>query len=555
MSVTTTTKLENDLKLVAYQRSHDYYNLSSLFDLERREQAVYAVPTSDMRMADIFTAVFGNKFVYVPEGKTSGTFYAWDGTIWVPVKKQSFGNSLAKACSYFIGSIVSGSPLPTTKGNLGVVLGLIKEQLGEEDSRYKAVAAHYKEARSYAKNLESNSGLSNLEKQLKSKLEVEAGYFDNDSDYIVFADGKVLLTKELDKGFQEPDMNRPVARKLSIASDHQDTQPKAWEVALNNWQPNKDDQRYLQVAAGAALLGQGTAKNVVCIYGRSNTGKSTYARTIAGVFGDYAGTMWPTAIEQAYSTNWEQAEARGKRFLLVEEPSERKTDDTFLKNLSGGGSEVKTQQKGKDPVAWRPQCVLHMTSNVKPNINTGDMAMVNRLNFVEFEHVFEFGQDEAAKEYQDTLVGLAGMAILKWVLEGAKEYEKLQRIPLSDNIVRKAQENVSDNSTAIQWLEELLVNVNFENGCVRLKSDMSMPLTSCMTKADAYKYYRAWCRINEEDIPMRKKDFFNDIKGRMNYANFPKSMGYDRCPGLSLEHKNQDCKTDRCIKNQALFTG
>lgn len=537
IDLTNTQTISASLTLQARQLADSDTDLRKYSSPAMRRIALKSIPSTDLDMAKALGGIFHNQFCYLPEGKGVGSWFAWDGTVWVRIASAKFGTHLARFGAEYLDRVVEGSFTTSDPTGLPALLEAMKNDM-DEDAYKATVTPRAKDIRTYANKLRSDSGMGHLENQLCVEMERPSDYFDNDTDFIVFSDGTVRLTSDPLGQTYAPDPARPVSKKLAVSPGQHDTAPQAWAMSLNQWQPNADDQLYLQVAAGAALLGQGNTKNIVCIFGQSNTGKSTYARTLSNVFGQYSATMSPTGIESTMGPNWEQAEARGSRFLLVEEPSKKKTDDSFLKNFAGGGGLVKTQEKGKSPISWRPQAVLHMTSNVKPSIDTGDTGIVQRMNFVEFTHVFAYGQDNPNLDYEDTLYDIAGGAILNWILEGAAKYLELDRIPLSQSIIENTNENVANNSTGIQWAEAMIANIDYSLSCTRLvQLETGAPTSQAMVRSKAHKAYKHWCMTEGLDA-QKPADFAKSIEGLVGIKDgkTAKSNGQARVRGFALMH-------------------
>jgi putative DNA primase/helicase len=280
-----------------------------------------------------------------------------------------------------------------------------------------------------------------------------------------------------------------------------------WTKALNEWLPSKEEQKYLQMAAGAALLGRGNAKNIVALVGVSNTGKSTYLNTIKNVFGGYEGQLPSTAIVQKYggNTNFEQATARGIRLLWLSEPQNTKTDDAFLKNLAGGGEAITTSEKGKDSVSWKAQCVLHIASNHNPKISTDDDAIVQRMNIVAFNHVFKPGPDMVVG-LEDELFANEAEGILMWIIMGAGLYIKNRmQIIVPESIKKRAEDNVVESSAPLRWLADVQAERTY-------KVDVDIAQTKMVKPKEAYFDFQQWCVEKGEKTTPSQKQWLKEVE-------------------------------------------
>lgn len=414
------------------------------------------LPATDMDAAEWIKDALNNKYTLIATTKTDGDWYYWDGTIHVQDETHTIADTLTKK---YVRAMDSA---------LKIAYNEINATTLSEDDKAKCRAT-LTSASSYVRDAKGETGMSKLRKRISMELRRSKEYFDNDREFIVFHDGQVMLTNDLFGGLLAPDPVRPVTKKLRITPGGHDTRPGMWADLLDRLGIEPADQRYLQVAAGAALLGRGDAKNIVTLVGVSNTGKTTYAMALYKLFGGYAGTLPAGAIVDKAGTNFDQYKARGVRFLLLEEPQEKRVADDYLKNLSGGGGLVPTQEKGKNGVEWKAQCVLHITANHVPRINTKDDAIVGRLNIVPFNvvrkeeptHIVSEDdmEDIAGNEddnvlLMDQLVRDCPNEIFDWILEGADIYSRTSVIPKSKGIIERAQNVVVEGSAVIRWLLE-----------------------------------------------------------------------------------------------------
>ncbi len=194
-------------------------------------------------------------------------------------------------------------------------------------------------------------------------------------------------------------------------------------------------------------------------------------------------------VETHHPARVEQHKARGARFLYLEEPYEARTDDSFLKNLAGGGGEVATQRKNRDVVEWIPQCVLWIGANHVPKINTQDDAIVKRMNIVGFNRVFSTDGGIFRKDIESYLIAEEGPQIARWILDGAIEYDRLGFIPVPPSIKENAASNVTKASVSLRWLEE-----KFElKELVNVKGQKVAHRNMVAQSKELYNAFKIWC--------------------------------------------------------------
>lgn len=454
-------------------------------------QAVQGLPTSDHDCAKLVRKAFGNTLTYISVNDTKGEWYFWNGTVHEVVETNDIDDLIAQEIAEILDEVrvARETSMFTNKATLSK----------EDNDKISAILKDYLE---YGKTAKSARGMSNIKTRIRHEYRKSAEYFDHDTDYIVLADGKVLLTSDLSIPAQDPDPSRPVTNKLAATLDDKDVKPGLWADFLNRLGLAADDQKYLQLMAGAALLGRADAKNIAALVGVSNTGKTSYAMSLFKLFGGYAGNLPAGAIVDKGSVNFDQYKARGKRFLLLEEPYEKRTDDSFLKNLSGAGGLVSTQEKGKNGVEWKPQGVLHITANHVPRIDTRDDAIVARMNIVGFNIKGAKIVDPEGLEPADIHMRDCRAEMLRWVLAGAWEYNQTRTIKLSEAISRSARLNVANGSVVIRWLLE---QTEWDGDTPPRWELGSTTTHSAMVKAskDEYFNFNLWCGNNNEKVVSR----------------------------------------------------
>lgn len=463
-----------------------------LFEVEER------LPRSDRFTAEEIYMKFHNRVTYVSGAKE---WHLWDGSIHRVYEGEDLAHQLVSTyASELRRALEEIKAVVSSRAHTKAITETSADDApAAVEEALKAYNKTFSDHRRYRNNLNSTAGIKNVIEQLRMQFAVPSTYFDNDRNLVVFADGQVLDTNNPKTELKKADPSRPVTRKMGVTLG--EGSPVKLLRAFTDWEIPADQQQYLKIAAGAALLGRGDAKNIVALVGVSNTGKSSFIRTLLKAFGSYGSILPPGAIVAKTSTNFEQHKARGARFLYLEEPYEARTDDSFLKNLAGGGGEVATQRKNRDVVEWIPQCVLFIGANHVPKINTQDDAIVKRMNIVGFNRVFSTDGGIFHKDIESYLIAEEGPQIARWILEGAIEYDRLGSIPVPKSIKDNAAANVTKASISLRWLEEKfelkeLVNVKGRNVAHRNMASESKEL---------YNAFKLWCIEVGEKEPSKNQ--------------------------------------------------
>lgn len=481
--------------------------------------ALEDIPNNDLDAGRLMKSIFHDTLTYIPTSASKGDWYFWNGAIH---EKHDLG---------LIDDFLTIGLADYLRDYARQLTEDAKKLITEEDR--KAVEGGINALRKYASMIRSAQPMRNLRSRICLAFTRTRDHFDNDAQWVVLANGEVQDLSKLDGDLLPADPSRPVSRALGVSYHPNAPFPTKWVESLNQWVPDKGVQKYLQVAAGAALLGKGDAKNIVALVGVSNTGKSTYLNILKEVFGGYAGALPATAIVQKYggASNFEQAKARGKRFLYLSEPQKQRTDDSFLKNLSGGGETIMTAEKGKDAVEWQAQCVLHIAANHVPEFDTQDNAIVERMNLVGFDHVFPRDASGSADTFAKDVVAEEGSAIFLWIVEGAAIYKELGYIPVPEAIRAKSKGNVVEASAPLRWLNEVIGDGHYHRV-------PGAPMASFEKPVDLYPQFVTWCLSSGEKKVVSQKTWLAEIE-RFNEMPADKkgkrSQGFARVYGVVSE--------------------
>ena len=465
------------------------------------------VPITDSDVAEFMADIFEDRIHY----NGAQGWFEWDGTVHQRDMTDTLGVALAVRYARALTKVMDA------------VLGEISrwQVQADKDRAMKLVGP----VAEYLKRIKNNNGMRGLVSSLRDVFTVDNNYFDRDHMWAVMRDGRVIhLAKSLGYGklvIEEPSPARPVTRKLGISVDEDVSgRPERFLHYLRATVSSDEEITYLQTAAGAALLGEGTAKNIPHLVGPPHTFKSVYLATLDEVFGDYAGTLPATALVARYGggTNFAQSRARGVRFLWLSEPQTTRTDDAFLKNLSGGGEPINTEEKGKDSVAWRAQCVLHIAANHIVKFDSRDTAIVSRMNIVEFKN--QVKEENIIPNLHEELVDHEGDQIFMWILEGAMKYAADNVIKVPAIIRDRGQDHVVESSPVLRWLQEMFA----DGELVRLERQVKAQMVK---ERDAWAKFEQWCFENMEQKRINKRDWLTEIYA---YLGIPKHVASATSP-------------------------
>ena len=259
--------------------------------------------------------------------------------------------------------------------------------------------------------------------------------------------------------------------------------------------------------------------------GCGGNGKSKLIELFENAFGDYCGNMSVTLITQkrpaSNACTPELLKNKGKRFITLQEPDEdEKIHVGAMKELSGGD---KIQARGlhKDPIEFKPQWKIVMTSNVLPEVSANDRGTWRRIRVTEFISRFVEQEDlDADIPYQFPIDYDLSTKLKEWpeafmsIL--IKEYAKYKVTGLVE------PEEVKVNTKA--YKQESDIFMQFMNETI--EKDVG----SQIMVDDGYFMFREWYKTSGSTAKIpQKKDFIKNMNskyGKVNSKNIWKGIKF-----------------------------
>ena len=176
----------------------------------------------------------------------------------------------------------------------------------------------------------------------------------------------------------------------------------------------------MQQICGLCAIGKVYQEALIIAYGEGSNGKSTFWNAISRVLGSYSGTMSADALTVGCKRNVkpEMAELKGKRLVIAAELEEGMRLNTANVKQLCSTDEIYAEKKYKDPFSYTPTHTLVLYTNHLPKVGAIDKGTWRRLIVIPFDAKIEGSAD--IKNYADYLFEKAGVAILTWVIEGAR---------------------------------------------------------------------------------------------------------------------------------------
>ncbi len=255
--------------------------------------------------------------------------------------------------------------------------------------------------------------------------------------------------------------------------------------------------------------------------GVGSNGKSKLIDLFEQSFGDYCCKFPVTMLTQkrvsAGSATSELARAKGKRFAVLQEPSEdEKLNVGLMKELSGG-DKIQARALFKEPIEFKPQFKMVLTCNHLPNVPSDDGGTWRRIRLVEFTSKFTSNPNPENENEFPIDVDLSAKFIdwrehfMALLIEYYKKYCAQGGIKEPEEVLACTREYQRNNDFYLEFVEN-----EFE------KDDMAF-----LSVNDAYTVFKQWQRDNIPTFKIKKKEFLLGVdKNCGKRVNFNKVEGW-----------------------------
>lgn len=216
---------------------------------------------------------------------------------------------------------------------------------------------------------------------------------DSDCNLVGFENGVFDLEHhEFREG--RPDDHVSFSTGLNYIPYAGDTHPTIMEIR-RFWEqihPNADIRKYVLRTLSDCLSGNITHERFNIWTGTGSNGKSLTVSLVEKSFGDYCCKFPVTLLTgkraASNAASGEIARAKGRRFAVLQEPSEDERLNIGLMKELSGGDKIQCRELYKAPVEWRPQFKLFLLCNHLPSVPSDDGGTWRRIRVVEFGSKF-----------------------------------------------------------------------------------------------------------------------------------------------------------------------
>jgi len=270
---------------------------------------------------------------------------------------------------------------------------------------------------------------------------------------------------------------------------------------------------YMQAFAGYCLTGDVSERMMAMWYGNGRNGKTTLAKLLQKMLGDYATTASTSVVLRAPAQSdktYDIARLKGKRFVTMSESDENhRMSEARMKNVTGN-EEIVCRYLYKNPFVFHPNFKLVLLSNYQPEVSAYDQAVWDRIHPVGFDvripdEEKDLKLDEKLWEEAPGVLNWAIQGCLRWQAEGLKKPFKVEQ-------------------AASEYRESYNTIGRFIDDCCQRGGRVA--------NKDLYLTYVKWCD-GWESTPSSNKEF-GKVLSRLGYI-IKKSNGVNYRVGLELK--------------------
>ena len=348
---------------------------------------------------------------------------------------------------------------------------------------------------------------------------------DSDCNLVGFENGVYDLERQ---EFREgrPDDHVSFSTGINYVPYPGDNHPTVAEIK-RFWEqihPDPDIRSYVMRTLSDCLSGHITHERFNIWTGTGSNGKSLSVALMEKSFGDYCCKFPVTLLTgkraASNAASGEIARAKGRRFAVLQEPSEDEHLNIGLMKELSGGDKIQCRELYKSPVEWRPQFKLFLLCNHLPSVPSDDGGTWRRIRVVEFGSKFVQQPTRENEFPMDTE--------LPQKLEGWREHFIAMLIEYRR---RFAHTKMEEPEAVLACTREYQRNndhmADFVDSCVETAPE---PAT-LLTLDDAFQEFKEWARA--DCVPVRnfkKRDLKSYIDRNMarsvNVSGRPCYRGY-----------------------------
>jgi putative DNA primase/helicase len=182
---------------------------------------------------------------------------------------------------------------------------------------------------------------------------------------------------------------------------------------------NHEVMGWLQRLVGYALIGEVVEEVLPFFWGMGANGKSTLARVLLALFGEYGSVAAPELLLDEHSHPTLIADLRGRRLVVGTESGEGRRLNEVKVNWLTGGDRLKARRMHQDSFEFNPSHTFMLAGNYRPDVRGQDHAIWRRVKLVPFTVTIP-EEDQDRQLTSKLLKELPG--ILAWAVRGCLDW-------------------------------------------------------------------------------------------------------------------------------------
>jgi P4 family phage/plasmid primase-like protien len=329
---------------------------------------------------------------------------------------------------------------------------------------------------------------------LPEKLDADPWLLNTPSGTVNLSTGKL-------RKHQQDDL---ITKLTRVPFDPQAECPRWKQVLSEIFKSDPEMVAYVQRALGYSLTGVIGEHALFLCHGTGRNGKNTVLDTVLTILGDYATTANPRTF-MAIGQNDHLAmlaDLMGRRFVPTDEVEEgQQLAEAMVKRVTGNKM-LKARFMHKNPFEFPAQFKIWMLANCKPEIHGQDEGVWSRIRNIPFEVYFP--PEKRIKGLSDILVDEEGPGILRWLIEGCMEW---QRIGLCE------PKKVIDATKAYRD-EQDAIGSFIGQYCDSFLDDETQRTQNKEKVSALYACYVEWCKESGEKTVLTSRRFGSKLKER-----------------------------------------
>lgn len=199
-----------------------------------------------------------------------------------------------------------------------------------------------------------------------------------------------------------------------------------WDAFLARFQPDAEQRRYFQTAAGRGLLGGASTQVLIFLYGDGANGKSVAMEVLCRVLAGYAGRLKPESITGTMEQGGDKAtpdfaRLHRKRFVAIAElPRGAPLREGLVKTVTGS-EPMPVRHLNRGFFDMTPEFVPFMSGNQLPDVSGLDRGIWRRLKFLRWPVTLGEAEQRQFSAVVDEFMEEAS-GILNWLVAGALRF-------------------------------------------------------------------------------------------------------------------------------------